>query len=273
MQSQFTAVEQKLLSQLRCSLCTEYMRPPITLCVNGHNICNTCKQEVPDCPTCEQQFLDTRNFALENLATEVNYPCVYRMYGCTEICKLVSIGRHQDRCRYIPQPCPVNKLNLGTCAWTGISSNIKSHLMELHRNLCVEYSSSGSLYSHSRGPIPIQISGVTPTTKHCKLISAYNDVFCSCSEIKNDIFYSVLQCIGPAADAAKYKYKVKFFNKDRTENLAITLLAGSFNEVRNSGNCLKLYPDQYNRFANVQIGLTFSLEILKVASDVTRRVY
>jgi E3 ubiquitin-protein ligase SIAH1 len=267
MQSQFTNVEQKLLSQLKCPLCMEYMKPPITFCVNGHNICNTCKKEVPDCPTCEQQFLDARNFALENLAAEAKYPCVYRKYGCTEICKLVSIGGHQEKCRYIPQPCPVNKLNLGACTWTGISSNMKSHVMELHKNLCLEYFSAGSLYN--RGPI--QFSGFKPTTKYCKLISAYNDVFCSCSEIKNDIFYFVLQYIGPAADAAKYKYKLEFSNKDRTENLAVTLLAGSFNEVRNSGNCMKLYPDQYNRFANDRIGLTFSLDIFKVAGDVTYR--
>jgi hypothetical protein len=76
--------------------------------------------------------------------------------------------------------------------------------------------------------------------------------------------YSVLQYIGPAADAAKYKYKVEFFNKDRMEILAVTLLAGSFIEDRNSGNCVKLYADQYNRFENDRIGLIFLLEIIRV---------
>jgi hypothetical protein len=91
--------------------------------------------------------------------------------------------------------------------------------MEVHRNVCVDYFSAGSLYNHG----PYQISGVTPATKHCKLITAYNDIFYSCSEIKNDIFYSVLKYIGPAANAANYKYKLEFFNKERTESLAVTV--------------------------------------------------
>ena len=41
MQSQFNSVEQIVLRQLECPVCMEYMRPPITLCANGHNICNT----------------------------------------------------------------------------------------------------------------------------------------------------------------------------------------------------------------------------------------
>jgi hypothetical protein len=127
----------------------------------------------------------------------------------------------------------------------------------------MDYYGPGSLYNHD----PFQISGVTPARKHCTLIFAYNDVFCSCSEIKNGIFYSVLQYIGPAADAAKYKYKLEFFNKERTESLAVTLLVRSLdedlNEIHNSGNCMKLYPEHYNRFANEKSELTVSMEIIK----------
>jgi hypothetical protein len=120
---------------------------------------------------------------------------------------------------------------------------------------------------HGRGSGgAFQISGVTPATKHCKIIFAYNVVFYSRSEIKNGIFYSVLQYIGPAADAAKYQYKLQFFNKERTESLAITLLARSLDEdlseVYNSGNCVKLYPEVFNRFVNGGSELEFSMEII-----------
>jgi hypothetical protein len=115
-----------------------------------------------------------------------------------------------------------------------------------------------------------QISGVTPVTKQSKHIFAYNDIFYSCSEFKNDIFYSVLQYIGPAADAAKYKYKLEFVSMGCEENLTVTLLARSLdedlNEVYNSGKCVKLYPVQYNRFANDWNELTFSLDIFTVGS-------
>jgi len=264
MQSQFTSVEQKLLNQLECRVCTEYMRPPIILCANGHNICNTCKQKVSKCPTCEQQFLNTRNVALEELATELKYPCVYRNYGCREIYKHDLIGGHQEKCQYIPQPCPVNKLDLGNCNWLGISSKINTHLKQAHNNICVDY--HGHVSYGNRGHF--QVSGVTPLTKHCKIIFAYHVLFYSCSEFKNGIFYSVLQYIGPAADAAKYQYKLQFFNKERTESLAVCLLTRSLDEdlseVYNSGNCVKLYPEHFNRFANEGSELAFSMEIIPV---------
>jgi hypothetical protein len=125
-------------------------------------------------------------------------------------------------------------------------------------------------YSHysNRKRVPFQIRGVTHATKHCKLIFAYDDVFYSHSEIRNGIFYSVLQCIGSTADAAKYKYKLEFFDKERTENLAVTLLARSLNddlnEFHNSGKCVILLPDMYDRFTNERSELAFSLDILKV---------
>jgi hypothetical protein len=122
-----------------------------------------------------------------------------------------------------------------------------------------------SYHYHNR--VPFKISGVTPATKHCKLISAFDDVFYSCSEIKNGIFYSVLQYIGPVADAAKYKYKLEFFDEKRTENLAVTLLARSLNddlnEVHNSGSCVVLHPELFNRFTSGRSELAFSLDILK----------
>jgi len=293
-ESQFTRVEQSLLNQLECPVCVEYMKPPIMLCGNGHNICNTCKRKVPHCPTCREQFLSTRNVALEALATEVKYPCTYRDYGCREMYKLDLIGGHQQKCQYIPQPCPVNKLNIGTCTWTGISSSMMSHLKQAHNPVIMDSHGHGTqinrdpstlsfLHYHGTqincGPFmpsnvsygncgPCKISGVSPTKKHCKLLIAYNVAFCSRSEIKNGIFYYVLQYIGPAAEAAKYPYKLQFCNKEGTEGLAVKLLARSWDEdlseIHNSGSCVKLYPEQFNRFANEKSELAFSVHIITV---------
>jgi hypothetical protein len=61
---------------------------------------------------------------------------------------------------------------------------------------------------------------------------------------------------------------VEFFNTERTESLAVTLLARSWvedlDEVRNSGNCIKLYPEQFNRSANERSELALSMETLTV---------
>jgi hypothetical protein len=201
-----------------------------------------------------------------------------------EIHKLDLIGGHQEKCRYIPQQCPVDKLNLGNCIWTGISSKINPHLKQAHSDVFMDCYGHGthiyrgpSMKSGYHGHVsygscgPFQISGVTPATKHCKLIFAKNVVFCSRSEIQNGIFYYVLQYIGPAAEAAKYQYKLQFFNKDRTANLAVSLLARSWDEdlseVDSSGNCVKLYPEQFSRFANERSELAFSMEIITVGHN------
>jgi hypothetical protein len=144
-------------------------------------------------------------------------------------------------------------------------------MMEAHRDVFMDCNVQGSRYYNSQ---IFRISGVTPTTKHCKLISAYSNVFCSRSEIKNGIFYSVLQYIGPAAGAAKYKYRVEFGNENHGGDLAVTLLARSLNEdlneIHNSGNCVIFHPEQYNRFENDWIGLTFLLYIWSTSKEPLR---
>ena len=187
----------------------------------------------------------------------MKYPCTYRKYGCREIYSFDFIGGHQENCRYIPQPCPVNKLNLVTL--TGIFSSTKSHLKHTHRHMCTE---DYGLFHHS-----FLITDVTPAKKYRKMIFFYNDVYYCCCEIKKGLFHSVLQYFVPAADAVKYQYKLELFNKKRTVTLAVTRLARSLDEdlseVHNSGNCVKLYPEQFDGFKNENGELTFEWKYVK----------
>ena len=106
-------------------------------------------------------------------------------------------------------------------------------------NVCMDICGRGSFL----------ISGIIPTTKYSKLISVYNDVFYHRCEIQNRVFYAVLQYVGPAEVAAKYQYKVEFFNKDRTESLAVGHLVRSFledlNEVHSSGILREIAPRRF----------------------------
>jgi hypothetical protein len=167
---------------------------------------------------------------------------------------------HQEKRQYIPQPPPVNKLNIGHCMWLGISSSVKTHLKQARRSMCTEY------YGFCQGSI--HISCVTPDIRWFTFIFAYNVIFYSCFEIKNGIFYSVLQYIGPAAEAVKYRYTLQFFSTERKDSLSVACLARSWDEnlseVHNSGKCVKLYPEQFNRFANEGNEMAFSMEIITV---------
>ena len=86
--------------------------------------------------------------------------------------------------------------------------------------------------------------------------------------MRNGTFYVVVQYIGPPDNAAKYKYKVKFVNKNNTDGITVMHLTRSFLEhvgdSFNSGNCGKLHYDVVSRLKTREGDLKFKLAILKV---------
>jgi E3 ubiquitin-protein ligase SIAH1 len=258
MQSESTDLKQSLLNELECPVCMEYMVPPITLCVNGHNICDICRPKVPLCPNCRQHFLSTRNVALEKLAREVKYPCTYQKYGCEEFFVHDAVREHQDRCRYRPQTCPAFKWLNEVCSWTGIYCDIKKHLREKHLGQCYEYVA---------GKFRV-LRNIEPCMSLSQFVFALNEVFFLRFQASNNTFYAVLLYVGPAENAAKYKYKVEFVNKDDTEGVTVMHLTRSFDEklddIFNSGNCVKVHYDVVSRLENKESGLKFKIEIFRV---------
>jgi hypothetical protein len=93
-----------------------------------------------------------------------------------------------------------------------------------------------------------------------------SDIFYSSPKIVDGMFCFDLLYIGPAAEAAKYRYRVEFYDVERAESLVVSCLARSWDEdlseVHNSGNCVKLNPEQLNRFVNEWNILEFSIEII-----------
>ena len=180
----------------------EYMRPPITLCVNGHNICDICKPRMVLCPICRAQFLNTRNKCVEDLVSHVKYPCKYRASGCKKILNYDTIVEHQVKCRYSPQVCPVVNLVHEHCSWTGSYNGIKGHLKEEHLDKCIEYDEGGIQF----------ICRMASLKYPARFLFAYNEIFFFSFIEKDNIFYFVLLYVGPAENAAKYKHKVEFVN-------------------------------------------------------------
>jgi len=266
MQSESTDLEKSLLIHLECPVCLEYMRPPIMLCANGHKICDICKQKVSNCPTCREDFEYTRNLALEDLARQVMYPCKYRSYGCTEIFNHDKIARHQATCQYTPQVCPVAKLVIGKCSWTGSYSDIKGHLKENHLEECCEYVECDFKF----------ISRLTDNMKFFCFIFAYNEVFFFLFQKKDKIiyrsydrrFYAVLLYVGPSENSAKYKYKVEFLNKDDTECFTVMHLTRrsdeNLDDLYNSCKCGTLDYDVVSRLKDEEDNLKFKMEIIGI---------
>ena len=259
--SESTDLEECLLSRLECPVCTEYMRPPIILCVNGHMVCSICRPQIQNCPTCRGQFSDIRNLALEDLARKVNYPCKFQAYGCTEVSNHDTIDGHQVKCQFFQRKCPAAILAIGTCSWTGSSKDIKGHLKENHPDHCCEYIEGDFKFLYK----------LTSNIRLFSFIFAYNEIFFSLFEWRVDsVFYAVLLYVGPAENAGKYKYKVELVNKDSTEGVTVMRLTRSSDEylqdIYRTGNCVKLNCDMVKRLMDEKCTLKFKLDIIRIGN-------
>ena len=90
----------KLLKELECPVCLQYMASPIKMCQNGHNICGSCIERLAECPTCRGKFLNVRNIVLEYMAATAVYPCENREAGCEETFTVDERNNHLSVCVY-----------------------------------------------------------------------------------------------------------------------------------------------------------------------------
>ncbi|XP_065171718.1 E3 ubiquitin-protein ligase Siah2-like [Atheta coriaria] len=97
------ALNDKILADFECVVCTEYMHPPIIQCIEGHSVCNECYKKLGSCPTCRQKFnTECRPLVLERLHNKIKFPCKYRESGCQEEQYGFDIQKHQIDCEFAP---------------------------------------------------------------------------------------------------------------------------------------------------------------------------
>jgi hypothetical protein len=151
----------------------------------------------------------------------------------------------------------VVKLPDGRCSWTGMYDGIKEHLKEKHSDKCYDYV-EGKLRA---------LSNISATMCLSEFVFALNEVFYFRFQANVNTFYAVLQYIGPAENAAKYKYKVEFVNKDNTEVVTTMHVTSSFSEnlddIFGAGNCGKLHYDVVSRLRDEKCRVRFKMEILR----------
>ena len=98
-------------------------------------------------------------------------------------------------------------------------------------------------------------------------IFAHNEIFFPTFLENENIFNVVVRYIGPAKNAAKFKYKVEFVNTDNTEGVTVMHLTRSADEnlrdIYRSGNCGKLHYDVVFRLRDVAGNEKFKLEIIE----------
>jgi hypothetical protein len=244
-----------LMSELECPVCTEYMLPPIGLCEAGHSICSKCKPNLLECPTCRQPLLNTRNLALENLARKVEYPCTNRKSGCKETYPVDLITDHQSACVYAPITCPFSQD--GKCPWTDIQRDLKKHLQECH---------SENVREPNGGPYDI-IYPDSHEFKSCKVMFAYNEIFCIHIHRRANTYYIAVTYIAKPQKTCEYGYKISLTKLGSVESITVCHESRSDNEDLNgifdSGNCFNLPYDIPKRYETYGF-LRYELEIFEV---------
>lgn len=87
--------------QFECPVCLEIMLKEISMCHNGHNLCQTCKNSLRNqkCPVCRGDFIKGRNFALEAVIRSKDF-------------KIKNEGKSRNQGKY---SCVVED-----CCWKGM---------------------------------------------------------------------------------------------------------------------------------------------------------
>ena len=116
----------RLLSILKCHTCSEYIMPPIPMCINGHTFCKTCSSKLSSCSTCKEKFTG-RNYAMEEVAELVMYPCKYASAGCDVKLRLNDKEKHEQDCLLRRLPCLFTD-----CEWESNISDYLQHLKTTH---------------------------------------------------------------------------------------------------------------------------------------------
>lgn len=125
-----------LLEIIKCPFCQEYMYQYIATCVTGHSLCSKCKSKEDVCPQCQQPFGTQQNFLLEDIISQMEFPCTYKNQGCSKYEGMENLKKHEMYCRYKTDwCCPMNYFK---CNWKGSYHDMYNHICLNHKSQTVQ---------------------------------------------------------------------------------------------------------------------------------------
>ncbi|KDR17164.1 E3 ubiquitin-protein ligase SIAH1B-like isoform X2 [Zootermopsis nevadensis] len=187
-----TDLSKSLASLLECPVCFDFMTPPITQCLNGHNICSVCKPQLTLCPTCREPLtITSRNVALENIA---------------ETC---FTDNRSDAKLKVPSPqhrvyeCLAGKSK--GCTWKGRRSDLWTHVQQNHDRLAMHWRKETQVFRVSNHDF--RVSGTST-----QLISVLDQLFWYQfrQDSSKNKWWQAIQYIGSKKQASTYRYTLEF---------------------------------------------------------------
>ena len=245
-----------VLKDLECPVCLNYMIPPIMQCVNGHNICNTCKPELTKCPTCEGHLIHVRNELAEHLAENFVHPCRYENLGCARNLVLGTEEEHEQKCRYGPHKCPFAIVDGIKCEWEGLATLLENHI-------AVEHAEESKLaIISSKGKETLYIKDYIKQIENgswYSLVFALDKMFLSYSKNIDNFFFQCFMFVGGREDMKEFKCKVKIKREDVYQSVSSCFLCPHYQQ------CLD------EEFPNPKYSL-FSKDFTKLCVDTKGRL-
>lgn len=242
---------EELLKYLKCTVCNNFMKPPILQCLAGHSLCNHCKSKSIFCPTCRAGFGTTRNYALEVLSHDLHFPCMYYDQGCPIVLPGSIITVHESECLLQPYRCPFSQ-----CAWAGTHSTIINHLRMEHG-----HHTAFSNQIRVRGKVHVSI-------QHCLI--AYGQIFRMCyhrlTELQNTQW--TVQLIGPRSIAKMFKYEIGLFDTTNEHRRFVrSEICRDFSyDVHSPDSCVQILQKVIMRFTH-EDKFNYYCKIVKIAAS------
>ena len=246
-------LDEDLRKELECPICYEYMKPPISMCENGHSICSDCKPQLKNCPSCRRPFLPTRNLALESLST------MFVSKNTTPKSSESAANKYS---------CPFSTISKENCAWAGSLHDMKGHIKNSHSNRNDTHKSNGRFN--------VVLTDLSNERHYRKAVWSGDELFYAVWEIKGGNFYCAVLYVGPKKNSAKFTYKFSLTTDNSMKNISMTLqtqsVVTSMEKFFTPGDCVLLHYDTVLKFLNSDKFLHCAFEINPVVSASVRDV-
>ena len=211
------------------------------MCSNGHNICQSCKPNLEECPTCRGRLVTMRNKFAEHFSSTIEHPCKYQESGCTSKLSVELKEEHEKNCRYGPHKCPLFIVDLDTCKWVGPSALLEQHFKTEHKDENLNTVTSGK----HRNSCPDYEAEINNTCWYQTILTFDNIFFYYC-KIINNLLYMCYMFAGAREDNT-YKYTISIKTADDEQNVTATLDCPHYHEFTDSkfpnGKCAVFHVD------------------------------
>jgi hypothetical protein len=162
---------------------------------------------------------------------------------------------HKTQCLYKKRKCPFTKISKDSCRWTGIMSNIGSHVRQDH----------SSETKGVTGMFKIKLETLCASKYYREAVFTLGKLFFIFWEIKECNIYFAVFYIGPENDAEKFTYNFKI--KKLNEKISVSMTCHSYFQdvdmVIQPGECVVLPYGTILKYLSKFSDLSCDIEIRK----------